>query len=237
MEFITDKNLQIITNCVAFARQFLLLPNAIEYYFENCPSMRFPSLNNAAESNIKSICFNKQWFLQRTEEHLDDLEFFIFHELRHIHQLYSIFLHDNSQRYNDDEATIELWRSGFNNYIRNTDSVTEIANVTQEIEVDANAYAQCLVNLLHINDDMGLHFSLPEAAASISFERSKQYYDLKPELKRYLDALRASHISAQNVAQENTPIRKRQKIGPNDPCPCGSGNKFKRCCRGKGIYD
>jgi len=21
------------------------------------------------------------------------------------------------------------------------------------------------------------------------------------------------------------------KIGPNDPCPCGSGRKFKRCCR------
>lgn len=25
----------------------------------------------------------------------------------------------------------------------------------------------------------------------------------------------------------------RQKIGRNDPCPCGSGQKFKRCCLGK----
>ena len=25
------------------------------------------------------------------------------------------------------------------------------------------------------------------------------------------------------------PIRKGQKIGPNDPCPCGSGKKFKKC--------
>ena len=23
------------------------------------------------------------------------------------------------------------------------------------------------------------------------------------------------------------------KIGRNDPCPCGSGRKFKRCCLGK----
>ena len=30
---------------------------------------------------------------------------------------------------------------------------------------------------------------------------------------------------------------KKVKIGPNDPCPCGSGKKFKKCCRGKGIYD
>ncbi|MCP4388788.1 MAG: zinc chelation protein SecC, partial [Gammaproteobacteria bacterium] len=23
------------------------------------------------------------------------------------------------------------------------------------------------------------------------------------------------------------------KIGRNDPCPCGSGKKYKRCCLGK----
>ena len=28
-----------------------------------------------------------------------------------------------------------------------------------------------------------------------------------------------------------------KKIGRNDPCPCGSGKKFKFCCEGKGIYD
>ena len=29
---------------------------------------------------------------------------------------------------------------------------------------------------------------------------------------------------------ENRPItRGRQKVGRNDPCPCGSGKKFKHC--------
>ena len=32
-------------------------------------------------------------------------------------------------------------------------------------------------------------------------------------------------------------IRRKQKIGRNKPCPCGSGYKFKKCCLGKGIYD
>lgn len=27
--------------------------------------------------------------------------------------------------------------------------------------------------------------------------------------------------------------RARRKIGRNDPCPCFSGKKFKRCCLGK----
>lgn len=26
-----------------------------------------------------------------------------------------------------------------------------------------------------------------------------------------------------------------EKTGPNDRCPCGSGKKFKKCCRGKGV--
>jgi preprotein translocase subunit SecA len=26
-------------------------------------------------------------------------------------------------------------------------------------------------------------------------------------------------------------MRRHQKIGRNDPCPCGSGRKYKRCCR------
>jgi uncharacterized protein YecA (UPF0149 family) len=31
---------------------------------------------------------------------------------------------------------------------------------------------------------------------------------------------------------ELTPfVRTAPKIGPNDPCPCGSGKKHKKCCR------
>ena len=32
-------------------------------------------------------------------------------------------------------------------------------------------------------------------------------------------------------------VRSVAKIGVNSPCPCGSGKKFKKCCKGKGIYD
>ena len=31
--------------------------------------------------------------------------------------------------------------------------------------------------------------------------------------------------------------RHSRKVGANAPCPCGSGKKFKKCCRGKGIFD
>ena len=34
------------------------------------------------------------------------------------------------------------------------------------------------------------------------------------------------------------PVRnKDKKVGPNDPCPCGSGKKYKQCCRSKDISE
>ena len=32
-------------------------------------------------------------------------------------------------------------------------------------------------------------------------------------------------------------VRGHKKVRANEPCPCGSGKKFKRCCKGKGYYD
>ena len=31
----------------------------------------------------------------------------------------------------------------------------------------------------------------------------------------------------------NEPARAKKKVGDNDPCPCGSGKKYKKCCKGK----
>ena len=40
---------------------------------------------------------------------------------------------------------------------------------------------------------------------------------------------RDTHITAQ-AQQNNTIIRTTAKVGRNDPCPCGSGKKYKNCC-------
>ena len=31
-------------------------------------------------------------------------------------------------------------------------------------------------------------------------------------------------------SSKKEPVRKTIKVGPNDPCPCGSGKKYKKCC-------
>jgi len=35
-------------------------------------------------------------------------------------------------------------------------------------------------------------------------------------------------------AKKAEPVRNVQKVGRNEPCPCGSGKKFKQC-HGKGV--
>jgi SEC-C motif-containing protein len=48
-----------------------------------------------------------------------------------------------------------------------------------------------------------------------------------------------SHFTKQNgkwyfvegkLVSPQTEVRKQPKVGRNDPCPCGSGKKFKKCC-------
>ena len=40
------------------------------------------------------------------------------------------------------------------------------------------------------------------------------------------DALQAS---ANTQEKSREPVRVEQKVGRNDPCPCGSGKKYKKC--------
>ena len=39
--------------------------------------------------------------------------------------------------------------------------------------------------------------------------------------------------AATKTAVKKEPVRREKKIGPNDPCPCGSGKKYKKCCMQK----
>ena len=34
----------------------------------------------------------------------------------------------------------------------------------------------------------------------------------------------------QNIAAAQKSVRSDKKVGRNDPCPCGSGLKYKNCC-------
>ena len=40
--------------------------------------------------------------------------------------------------------------------------------------------------------------------------------------------------AAGEMTVKKVPVRNAaKKVGPNDPCPCGSGKKYKKCCMQK----
>ena len=41
----------------------------------------------------------------------------------------------------------------------------------------------------------------------------------------------SSPMAAKSRGENVTIVRTAPKVGPNDPCPCGSGKKYKKCCR------
>ena len=49
-----------------------------------------------------------------------------------------------------------------------------------------------------------------------------------PEWERHLTKERQSELYKEQ--KKSTTIVKPAKIGRNDPCPCGSGKKYKHCC-------
>ena len=53
------------------------------------------------------------------------------------------------------------------------------------------------------------------------------------EVKRERVAKETGTGAANNAVVKKQPVRKQQKAGPNDPCPCGSGKKYKKCCMQK----
>ena len=55
----------------------------------------------------------------------------------------------------------------------------------------------------------------------------------KEEIKRQRVAKETGTIAPDKSQVKKQPVRKAKKAGPNDPCPCGSGLKYKKCCMQK----
>jgi preprotein translocase subunit SecA len=102
-----------------------------------------------------------------------------------------------------------------------------------------------------------LFFLQPVAGERTSLPyQPEEEYEEEEEPEASMEAARAQRTAAQSSIQDFTrniqrkkeremaelqfvgggtstaqqPVVKGQKVGRNDPCPCGSGKKYKKCC-------
>ena len=76
-------------------------------------------------------------------------------------------------------------------------------------------------------------YILPEIDCSLDIlngeeERGKPFYEQRKDWKAHYSSAHTTNSFAKPKPKK--PIVKKKKIGRNDPCPCGSGKKYKKCC-------
>ncbi len=74
-----------------------------------------------------------------------------------------------------------------------------------------------------------------EMIDAIKEETVRHLFHIVPQTK--IERREVAKPVAENLGGDGTvkktPVSKGEKIGRNDPCPCGSGKKYKNCCLGK----
>ena len=189
MEKIKGANRKLIQNAIDFAGKFMKLPENIELCFDDCPSARFADENIAAVGEKDKIVFNKTWFYRSKNGHQDDIEYYVFHELRHIYQLNEIELMINGEPMHEVLSTVDCWKQDFDNYIPNVDERTKILNFKQEVEQDAYGYGLALLDMYYIKKkDYIFQYSMPYEAFVIADSRAMKYRQELPEFKKYIQA-------------------------------------------------
>ena len=78
-----------------------------------------------------------------------------------------------------------------------------------------------------------------EMNRSIQEETVRRMFLLRIRVNEELKREKVANVTASSAGDDKTvrkePVKKKVKVGRNDPCPCGSGKKYKNCCLDKDM--
>src|SRR5215213_981933 len=117
-----------------------------------------------------------------------------------------------------DDTLWELWIEGFEAAMQlRPDSWAALLGGGEEARIALSGLVM-LIDIAHAESD------LPEKEIQ---ELTEQAPDL---IASWVEILNACRVSQHLASQSGMPAPTFGKIGRNDPCPCGSGKKYKKCC-------
>ena len=112
---------------------------------------------------------------------------------------------DLAAKYGVDETTFTGFLDGINNSLATALSLEDLERDTPfTLDIDLEK----------------LYFNMHDAKAKWLFNIKEWETLLTKEKRREI----------KNAYRDSVIVVKKEKIGRNDPCPCGSGKKFKKCC-------
>lgn len=86
-------------------------------------------------------------------------------------------------------------------------------------ELIVQCFKNDLVDIDHIGD-------LEDVEIALGLKTKREHPRQPTKLQKMFESVFARNVSVSCVREE-------PKIGRNDPCPCGSGKKYKKCCQNK----
>ncbi len=123
------------------------------------------------------------------------------------------------------------------------DPDTEVKGTVKELAEKYNQEVLTMVGFLDgINDSLKIANPIEtmteDTVVSLAFDKERLYKNMVDAKADWLYELpQWDEIFDENTKKrlyreqkQSGTIRKEKKIGRNDPCPCGSGKKYKKCC-------
>lgn len=124
------------------------------------------------------------------------------------------------------EVALETLRSAYARHLVD-ESIVDLAFIESQIA----AGEQTVMKALEYCRPTGMPDTIEELSGWAGFQEAP-----KPKPKQPIPP--PAHIPAPHLPFSDidppatvTAVRGSRKVGRNDPCPCGSGKKFKKCCR------
>jgi len=137
-------------------------------------------------------------------------------------------LSDHPERYQpllplDPDSGAVVWQVWIDGFAAATDLRPEAWHPFDDADQATAAAFDGLLDLIEIADaDADRR---PSDRPAIAADASEQIAGWVRTLNRW----RVAHDPAPRAIEWGPPVAAR-KVGRNDPCPCGSGKKYKRCC-------
>ncbi|MDF2586604.1 MAG: motif domain protein [Anaerocolumna sp.] len=142
----------------------------------------------------------------------------------------------------------QFWANYFNvekgiyeQLLANPDVVVE--GTVEELAQKYNTNVSFMVGFLDgINESLKVENPIEEmdlnTKVNLGFDKEKLYYNMVEAKADWLYEIPAwNNLLSEEKRKElfweqkkSNTIVKEKKVGRNDPCPCGSGKKYKKCC-------
>ena len=132
------------------------------------------------------------------------------------------------QEINDDEKMRELERVIMLKVIdsRWMDHIDDMDQMRQGISLQSYAQKDPLIEYKYASYDM-----FEEMSNSIQADTVKTLYRVRVVTEAKREEVAKPMFTNKDDSVAAKPVqRKTAKVGRNDPCPCGSGKKYKNCC-------